>query len=44
MLMAILPGVGIWQSASFAYYEQEWARSWSARNPYRVNAVPPRHE
>ena len=31
MLMGFLLAVGIWQSLSFAYFEQEWARRWTAQ-------------
>jgi hypothetical protein len=36
VLVVVLLLVGIWQSLAFTYYEQEWAREWSAHQPYRV--------
>jgi hypothetical protein len=44
MLLMVLLAVGIWQSAAFTHYELEWARWWSAQNPYRVVEPPPRHD
>ncbi len=44
VLLTILLGIGIWQSAAFTFYEQEWARRWEAQNPYQVSPPPSHHE